>query len=125
MTRHVGCDLVENAGDLDQLGVAGAVDLGDLASIGGDLPGILVQVGMVGVDDVVGEKGQLPGCVVLAPLDRRALRRLDLPFEGFGVELFLGADGGEGRLSAAAEIDPVSLKDRRGPVILGLPAANT
>ena len=56
MGGHVGCDLVEDYGYLFHLGMVSAVDLGYLMGIGGDLPGILLDIGMVYCDDIVAEK---------------------------------------------------------------------
>ena len=82
---------VEERGDFPQLGVAGAVDLGDLPGVGGDLSDVLLDVGMVDGDDVVGEKRELPRRKVLASRERLALRSRDLPQDRGKVDPFLPA----------------------------------
>ena len=47
MGGHVGCNLVEDYGYFFHLGMVSAVDLGYLMGIGGDLPGIVLDIGMV------------------------------------------------------------------------------
>lgn len=90
------------------------MDLGDFADVCGCLPGVLVEPGMMGVNDVVGEGGEFPDCAVLPLLARCALCRLDLPLYGIGVEPFVSAGGREGYLgylAAAGEVDAVFLED--------------
>lgn len=96
MGRHVGGDPGEDGGDFDHLGMVGAVDPGNLVGVGGNLRGVLVEIGVVRIDDVIGEKRQGPGRIVLAPLDWRAFRLGNLPLQRGQLEPFFPADRGEG-----------------------------
>ena len=58
--RHIGCYLVKDGGDPDHLGMVSPMNSGDLSGIGSDLLVILLEIDMMGIDDIIGEKRQRP-----------------------------------------------------------------
>jgi hypothetical protein len=73
----------------------------------------------VGINDVVGQKRQLPRGIILAPFDRFALHRVELPCYRDKIETPFRAGCREGNVASATEIDPVVFEDLSRPVIVG------
>jgi len=119
MARQVDRDLVEDARDRITSGLVRPMNGGDLAGVGGDRLGIALEVGMVGIDDEVGQERQLPGSVIQAPLGRHALRRVEFVRYRGKLDAFFRAGCREGDLASAAEVDPCFFEDFGGPAILG------
>src|SRR5450631_2580281 len=56
MGCHISGYLVKNGGDPDHFGMVSPMNAGDFPGISGDLLVILLEIDMVGVNDIVGEK---------------------------------------------------------------------
>src|SRR6185369_12738107 len=119
MGRHIGGYPGEDGGDLDHLRMVAAMYSGNLVGVGRDLRGILVEIGVVGIDDVIGQKRQRPGGVVLAALDRRTFHGGDFPQQCVRGEPPFPADSGQWYIAAAAEVNAVFFKDPGGAEVVG------
>jgi hypothetical protein len=81
---------------------------------GSDLPNILFDIAVVGVDDVVGQEWHLPRNIILAPLDRLTFHGLEFPCYRDKIDPFLRADCRESNVASATEVDPVVFEDLGG-----------
>jgi len=95
MGRHIGGYLGEDCGDLYHLGMAAAVDLGNLVGVGCYLRGILVEIGVVCIDNIIGQKRQCPGGIIMTPIDRRAFYLGDFLLKLDRVDPLFPADFGQ------------------------------
>ncbi len=122
--RHFLRDALEDARDLDHLGVALAVLLGDLGGVRQEGRDRTPDVGVVGRDDVVHERGGVHGRVVPAVFPRRGVEARQLGEQRLGRHAGLAARRAQGASAPAAVVDAVLLEDGRGPVIPGHDVAN-
>ena len=78
MGGHIGRNLCKESRYLDHLGMVRAMHPGYLPGIGSDLIVIFLEIHMVRVDDVVGEKRERPGAVLFTSAARLVLYRFQL-----------------------------------------------
>ena len=107
---------MEGLADARQLGVLVTVDAMDLVHELPETGHLLPQVGMVGVDDVVGQCGVLAG---VGGCCCRGVGQVQLGCDLFGVETGVGRRAGETALTIAAVIQRVTFEDARATGVLG------
>ena len=128
LLHHVLCHLLghafEEARDLDHLGVALAVLRGDLGGVRQEGRDRAPDVGVVGGDDVVHERGGVHGRVVLVGGAGRGGQAGQLGEHRLGRHAGLAARRANRACAPAAVVDPVLFEDGRGPEIAGHDVAN-